>query len=212
LKLPGEAIATTRIFSGNTPGISRFNVVLSVEFSVNLIVTKAKKHHLDFEVDKLTNSIENIISGESFSTQLIRLAKADLSGVTKKNGWLFNWKTEFRTPDCEVYKLIILNNPSVIHGLVSLTFKTDHVVMNLVENAPFNKGKKKLYAGVAGNLVAFACSLSFQRGHEGNVAFMAKTKLIDHYTKTLGATHVGNRKMIITTESALRLIDRYFKV
>jgi hypothetical protein len=33
--------------------------------------------------------------------------------------------------------------------------------MHLVENAPFNKGQTKVYAGVAGNLVAYACKLSF---------------------------------------------------
>jgi hypothetical protein len=39
--------------------------------------------------------------------------------------------------------------------------------MHLIESAPFNKGKNKVYAGVPGNLVAFACKLSFQRGFEG---------------------------------------------
>lgn len=58
--------------------------------------------------------------------------------------------------------------------------------MHLVENAPFNKGKTKVYAGVAGNLVAFACKLSFQRGHEGNVSFISKTQLIHNYEKSLG--------------------------
>jgi hypothetical protein len=82
--------------------------------------------------------------------------------------------------------------------------------MHLVESAPFNKGKTKLYSGVPGNLVAFACKLSFQRGHEGNVAFISKTQLIDHYTKSLGATHVGGRLMIIDSVAALNLINRYF--
>lgn len=35
-----------------------------------------------------------------------------------------------------------------------------------LRNAPFNQGKSKLFEGVAGNLVAFACQLSFQRGYE----------------------------------------------
>jgi len=56
-----------------------------------------------------------------------------------------------------------------------LEVKEDHVYMHLVENAPFNKGKLKMYGGVAGNLVAFACKLSFQRGHQGNVSFVSKT-------------------------------------
>jgi hypothetical protein len=83
--------------------------------------------------------------------------------------------------------------------------------MHLLENAPFNKGKSKMYAGVAGNLVAFACRLSFQRGFEGNVSFISKTQLINYYSKSLGAVHVGGRIMIIETKAAQSLIDKYFK-
>lgn len=83
--------------------------------------------------------------------------------------------------------------------------------MHLVENAPFNKGRTKMYAGVPGNLVAFACRLSFQRGYDGNVSFVSKSQLINHYEKTLGAFHFGGRIMIIETQVALKLIDRYFK-
>jgi len=83
--------------------------------------------------------------------------------------------------------------------------------MHLVESAPFNKGKSKMYSGVPGNLVAFACKLSFQRGHEGNVSFLSKNQLIEHYQNSLGAKHFGGRIMIIETSSALKLIDKYFK-
>ena len=82
--------------------------------------------------------------------------------------------------------------------------------MHLLESAPCNKGKNKIYAGAPGNLVAFACKLSFQRGHDGNVAFVSKSRLIDHYIETLGAIHFGGRLMIIETQAALKLIDKYF--
>jgi hypothetical protein len=82
--------------------------------------------------------------------------------------------------------------------------------MHLIESALFNKGKTKIYSGVPGNLVAFACKLSFQRGHEGNVAFISKTQLISHYEQSLGAVHFGNRLMIIDTNAALNLINKYF--
>ena len=81
--------------------------------------------------------------------------------------------------------------------------------MHLLESAPCNKGKNKIYAGAPGNLVAFACKLSFQRGHDGNVAFVSKSRLIDHYIETLGAIHFGGRLMIIETQAALKLIDKY---
>ena len=78
---------------------------------------KRAKIALDFEVDKLTNSIQNTISGDSFPTEVSRLTKADLKQVTKKNGWSFNWKTELDDNTREVYKLTISNNPNIIQGV-----------------------------------------------------------------------------------------------
>jgi hypothetical protein len=82
--------------------------------------------------------------------------------------------------------------------------------MHLVESALFNKGKSKVHAGVPANLVAFACKLSFQRGHEGYVAFISKTQLIDHYIASLSAIHFGSRLMIIDTQAGLKLMNKYF--
>ena len=171
---------------------------------------KHKQSGLDFEVDKLTNSIENVVTGDSFSTDITLITSDDLKTVTKKNDWIFNWKMEFREPVRDVYKLTIVNNQTVIQGLISLEVKEDHVYMHLVESAPFNKGKTKIYAGVPGNLVAFACKLSFQRGHEGNISFLSKSQLVQHYVDTLGAMHFGGRVMIIDTNAALKLINKYF--
>ena len=165
---------------------------------------------LDFEIDKLTNSIENAFTGDSFSTDIAIISNSEIKTITKKNGWLFDWKFEFKQPERDVYKLTIVNNQAIIQGLISIEIKFDHVYLHLVESASFNKGKEKIYAGVPGNLVAFACKLSFQRGHEGNVSFFSKTKLIQHYIDTLGAFHVGGRIMIIDTKAALKLINKYF--
>lgn len=174
-------------------------------------MAKMRNLELDFIVDKLTNSIENIVTGDSFPTEVSVVSRDDLKLTTKKNGWVFNWLTEYKQPEREVYKLTIVNNPKVIQGLLSVQVKLDHVFMHLIESAPFNKGKTKMYAGVPGNLVAFACKLSFQRGHEGNIAFISKSQLIKHYEETLGAIHFGGRLMIVETPAALKLIDRYFK-
>ena len=83
--------------------------------------------------------------------------------------------------------------------------------MDLLEIAPFNIGKHKIYEGVAGNLVAYACKFSFQKGFEGFVAFTAKTKLIEHYERTLGAYHLNNQRMIIDSRAAKILVEKYFK-
>jgi len=172
---------------------------------------KINSYLLEFEVDKLTDSILNRISGDSFRTEISLLTKTDLKLVNKTKGWLFNWKYEFDQIDREVYKLTIVGNPDIIQGLVSLEIKKDHVYMYLLESAPFNIGKNKIYEGVSGNLVAFACKLSFQRGGEGFVSFESKTKLIEHYKKALGATNFGSGLMVIDSIAAKLLIDKYFK-
>jgi len=174
-------------------------------------VKKKSESGLDFIVDQLTDSIQNVVTGDSFATEVAVLVRTDLKSISKANGWLFDWKSELKNPIREVFKLTIVHNPTIIQGLISLELKKDHVFMQLVESAPFNKGKAKMYAGVPGNLVAFACKLSFQRGFEGNVSFLSKSQLIDHYEKALGAIHIGGRVMIIETETALKLMDKYFQ-
>jgi len=169
-----------------------------------------KSQYIDIKIDKLTNSLENVITGDSFPTDIVLTEINDFKSLTKKEGWLFDWKAEFKKPDRDVFKLTIVNNQSVVQGLISLSVQPDHVYMHLIESSPFNKGKDKVYAGVPGNLIAFACKLSFQRGFDGYLSFLSKTNLINHYEKTLGAAHVGGNLMIISTIAALKLINKYF--
>jgi hypothetical protein len=166
--------------------------------------------HIDIEIDKLTHSIENVVTGDSFPTEVLLLSKPDLVHLTKKNGWKFDWKKEYLQSDREVFKLTILWNPTIIQGLVSISQKQGYLELNLIESAPFNYGKHKMHDGVAGNLFAFACKRSFDLGFEGYVLFTAKTVLIGHYSKTLGAVSIGGQRMIIEEKQALELVKRYF--
>ena len=170
-----------------------------------------KKRHLDLEIDKLTNSIVNTISGDSFPTDVHPATKADLKNTSEKSGWLFNWATEFKLTDRQVFKLTISNNPEIIQGLLSIEDKQDHMFMHLIESAKFNKGKDKAYFGIPGNLVAYACKVSVDKGFEGFLAFDAKSALIKHYQESLYATHFRGLRMFIETSAALRLISQYFK-
>ncbi len=152
---------------------------------------KRTKYFLDVEIDKLTNSIVNTISGDSFPTDVHRVATSELKNISKVKGWLFNWSNENKLKDRQVYKLTIRNNPEIIQGLLSISDYGDHFYLHLIESAPYNLGKNKLYEGVPGNLFAFTCKISWDNGYQGFVSFTSKTKLIEHYEKTLGATHVG---------------------
>lgn len=173
---------------------------------MNKIIEKA----LGFEVDKLTNSIENALTGEIFDTEISRLSSKDNRRI-KKTDWLFDWKKELKDASKEVYKLTTVNNPTIIQGLLSIEDKQDHLFMHLIESSNFNKGQDKVYVGVPGNLVAYACKVAFERGYQGFVAFDSKTALIEHYQQMLGATHFRGLRMFIETTAATKLVKQYFK-
>jgi len=165
---------------------------------------------LDFEVDKITESIENAEKGEALETLVLPVNQEELSKVNKKNGWLFDWKFEYAQENRQVYKLVTTQDTGTIHGLVSFEEDKGFMYMHLLESAPFNRGKAKKYFGVAGNLVAHVCKTSMQCGFDGVISFRSKTALIEHYEKTLGAVHLGGGIMAIYEEDSKNLIDKYF--
>ena len=171
---------------------------------------KPRLRPLDFVIDKLTNSIENTSTGEVFDTVVTRLTIKDIKQI-KKSDWEFEWIKEINDKTKEVYKLTTINNPTIIQGLLSIEDKQDHIFMHIIESAKFNKNKDKIYFGVPGNLVAYACKVSVDNGYEGFLAFDAKTVLIKHYQETLYATHFRGLRMFIDTTAAKRLISQYFK-
>ena len=160
-------------------------------------------------IDKLTRSIENAQTGESFPTEVRLLSVAAARKLAVK-GWVFDWVREASTAGRQVYQLTTFDNPTIIQGLISLEAKADHVFMNLVESANFNKGSNKVYLGVLGNLVAYACRWSFQLGHAGFVSFDSKTALKAHYKKILGAQELGGLGMYLGTPAANALVKRYY--
>jgi hypothetical protein len=91
-------------------------------------VIKQTKYHLGIEIDKLTNSIVNTISGDSFTTEVHLVTKVDLKNITKKNGWLFNWSSEHKLKDRQIFKLTIRSNPNIIQGLLSISDYNDHFI------------------------------------------------------------------------------------
>jgi hypothetical protein len=168
------------------------------------------KNLLDFEIDKLTNSIENTLTGEIFETEIVKITSKEQK-LIKKSVWLFDWRLELNSSERQVFSLSTIHNSAIIQGLICVEDKKDHIFLHLLESAKFNKGKNKLYLGVAGNLVAFACKMSFEKGYDGFIAFDSKTALIKHYEQTLGATHFRGQRMFIKTHAAQILVNAYFR-
>jgi hypothetical protein len=161
---------------------------------------------IEIEIDKLTNSIENAFTGERFITDVLTVNKKEIISTD----WQFDWEKEVNKWSTQVYKLVTKGNESIIQGLLSVSDGKDHIFMNLIENAHFNKGQNKVYIGVAGNLIAYACKISFEKGYDGFVVFDSKTALIKHYEEHLFAKRLGGLRMYIDSSAALRLLNQYY--
>ena len=62
-------------------------------------VSRTKREiELDFEIDKLTNSIENSLTGEIFDTEVTRMLQKEIRQI-KKSDWVFDWQKKLM-PDC----------------------------------------------------------------------------------------------------------------
>ena len=115
---------------------------------------------------------------------------------------------EYLEEQRSIYKVSLLTESS-IEGLISLEAnKSDQFVeVHIIENAPKNKGESRKYVGVARTMMAFACKMSIDLGFEGYVAFLAKTKLVEHYKDTLGAELLfGRDRMAIFPDAAKKLL------
>jgi hypothetical protein len=70
---------------------------------------------VDIEIDKLTNSIENAVSGDVFDTDIFKLSDKDIKQIHKVD-LQFNWQEQLKRDDRQTYKLVIRNNPKIIQG------------------------------------------------------------------------------------------------
>ncbi len=153
--------------------------------------------------------IENTVTGEVFQTSVLPMTAAEAK-LLKKKDWLFDWPKETAVKDRQVYRLTTLENPKVVQGMLSVSDGKDHIFLHLVENATFNRGKKKLYRGTASNLIAFGCKLSFEKQYDGYVLFISKTALVSYYQEAMGAKVLAGSRMYIDTAAARKLTAIHF--
>ncbi|TAK50543.1 MAG: hypothetical protein EPO28_00115 [Saprospiraceae bacterium] len=160
-----------------------------------------------YEEPTSSNSIIHRKSGRKLETLVLPASLAEARGLS--GGWLFDWARE--AARYAVFKLVTVEEPGIIQGLMSLEERQDFYHVYLVESAPFNRGREKEHEGAAGNLFAFACLKSNEKGFGGFVSFESKTELTAHYRETLGAKSIGNsNRMVIDEFQAQRLIQTYF--
>jgi hypothetical protein len=189
-------------------------------FQSDAIVEQMKPLHpiltkpLELIIDEWTPCLIHSESGEIYPTIVRDLQIRDLGKIGPKYGWNhFDWGIYYNNPDfpsCRIKKLMI-SGLDEIQGLIAYEPKSGYIEVYLAESAPWNvKGKE--FSGVGPHLFAVACKESLDFGFEGYVTFKAKTDLIGHYKKRLGAGLLNplERQMVIEPEAAKKLVSTYF--
>ena len=144
-------------------------------------------------------------NGKEHKVKIEPFADKDYGKITKSR-YYFDWKTE---KENQVFK-ITLDGSDEILGLVSLIEHNDkRIQINLLAVSKENRGKKKIYYGIAGNLIAWACREAVKRfGEDACVSLIPKTKLIKHYIREYGMMEAG-QSLFLSDEPLLIILEKY---
>jgi hypothetical protein len=119
---------------------------------------------------------------------------------------LFNWSKE---KEHYIYKLFLTATEKIVELMSVIDVGQElRIEIHLIEVSKENRGRNKLIEGIAGCLIAYACRLSFDKGYQGFVSLIPKTKIINLYIDNYGFKQFG-RQLALDYDEALLLIDKY---
>ncbi len=132
----------------------------------------------------------------------------ELSALLKSGRFGFDWRAERKN---DLYALTI----EIAHETVGLMALKDvpaefRLEILLLESSAENIGKSKVYDGIAGCLMAFACRLAFLKGYGGFVSLTPKTELEPFYRTAYGFQPYG-RQLAIEGGAAILLIKKFLE-
>jgi len=150
--------------------------------------------------------ISHIESASEIEVVISPLKDEDYKKITKSR-YYFNWKTE---KENEVYKITVAGSDEII-GLMSIIHfpEEQRIQINLLSVSKENRGKDKIYDGIAGNLIAYACREGIRLYAEAAcVSLQPKTELKEHYMKRYGMADAG-MQVFLEGPDLFRLLEKY---
>lgn len=166
---------------------------------------------IEIGIDELSPCLRRVSDGAIIQTTVSKISPRK----SQFKGWNFDWSI----PEKKGYSVFAVkaDGDDRIQGLLALKIDKPNycMIIDVVESAPFNckyKNKSPEYSGVGAHLFAEAVKQSYDNGFNGFVVFTAKTNLIKHYEKTLGATLINPRDslMVIDEVAAKVLFSKYY--
>lgn len=159
-------------------------------------------------------SLKEVKTGELIEALIVKANKSELPA--KRGGWQFTWRKLGRTEGASFYKLVTVDDPRTIEGMLMLTLINEEMLyMNNIEVAPHNYGSGGKFDNVAGGLLAFGCYKSFEEGKNyylGYLSFESKTQLIELYQNKYGATFAMGQKMFFDPTAGKKLMQKFLTI
>lgn len=149
--------------------------------------------------------------------EITKATKKDIKMISKAKTFVFDWRIYERSDEYEIFKLCIEETKEIL-GLMCLKDWPErghkYVEVVTLELRSDQIGRRKKYTRMAGCLFAFAARVSFQKGHDGWLMLIAKTKTAPVFEKEYGFFHLGTinslaPKMASGSDNSEWLISEY---
>lgn len=149
--------------------------------------------------------IINTRTNKEYVGEIEKVKKSDVQKLKGNENFSFDWSLEAEN---DVYKVKREGENETL-GLMSISDipKEKRIHINLIEVSKENIGKGKKFKNITGNLLAFACKIAFQKGYDGFVSLLPKSKIVVVYI-TYGFKNFG-KNLAIFMVAAKNLISKY---
>lgn len=144
---------------------------------------------------------------EELEAVIKKLISEDFDLLEDSQRFVFDWSIERRS---DVYKITLISDVDNILGLIMIIDypSESRIHIDLLESSKENTGANKEFDNIAGCLIAFTASLSFERGYSGYVSLDPKSQLIELYRNKYGFEEAGYM-MVSQLRNSQELINKY---
>lgn len=151
-------------------------------------------------------NIIEVSNGKTHPIEILALEKSDYK-LLSKSRYYFDWNEESQY---EIYKLVLLGQNDIL-GLVSIEKIPSEwrIHIRLLTVSKENKGRKKIYDKITGNLLAHVAKIAVAEYAElACVSLRPKSSIAQHYINKFKMNITG-LTLSLEVPEILNLINRY---
>ncbi|WP_119079832.1 N-acetyltransferase [Chitinophaga alhagiae] len=151
--------------------------------------------------------VTEVLTQQEKEVLITAVVSGDFKRITRRR-FFFDWKQVRNS--CRLFKLVLEETGELL-GLMALADHPEEkrVEIQLLAVSCENKGKEKMYEGVAGCLMAYACREALGLYElDAAVSLTPKTVLKEHYMQKYGMQDAG-RQLYVEKGTLKNLLLKY---